>query len=194
MENNNKIIGEKIRKIRLSKGETMEEFGKRFNTSKGTVNNWEKGRNKPNRANMLKIAQLGGVTVDELTNNQISDYFLNNEPSEIFGGTWSLFWLSETSIDFDLLNTINIFITKELDSNLLNSYNLKVAFYLYIKQNKIKSNSIDKLSQPFQDFLLKRLKVLQECYQFNHGDDDYYANIIVLMNEISKYLEKKENN
>ena len=66
MENSNKIIGNKIREIRLSKGETMEEFGKRFNTSKGTVNNWEKGRNKPNRTNMLKIAQLGGLTIGEL--------------------------------------------------------------------------------------------------------------------------------
>lgn len=194
MENSNKIIGNKIREIRLSKGETMEEFGKRFNTSKGTVNNWEKGRNKPNRTNMLKIAQLGGMTVDELTNNQISDYFLNNEPFEIFSGTWGLFWLSEAPIDFDLLNTINVFITKELENDFLNSHTLKIAFYLYIKQHKIKYNSIDNLSQPFQDFLLKRLKVLQECYQFNRGNEDYYANIFILIDAISKYLKKKENN
>ncbi|HGA1369507.1 TPA: helix-turn-helix domain-containing protein, partial [Streptococcus suis] len=40
-------LGERIKVIRVSLGETMEQFGERFNTSKGTVNNWEKGRNAP---------------------------------------------------------------------------------------------------------------------------------------------------
>ncbi|HEM3198266.1 TPA: helix-turn-helix transcriptional regulator [Streptococcus suis 14A] len=51
-------LGERIRAIRVTMGETMEQFGKRFNTSKGTVNNWEKGRNAPNKANLKKIAEL----------------------------------------------------------------------------------------------------------------------------------------
>lgn len=42
-------LGDKIKRTRLDLGETMEQFGKRFGTSKGTVNNWEKGRNAPNR-------------------------------------------------------------------------------------------------------------------------------------------------
>lgn len=54
------VIGERIREIRINLGETMEQFGKRFNTSKGTVNNWEKGRNFPNRENLKKIADLSG--------------------------------------------------------------------------------------------------------------------------------------
>lgn len=44
----------------------MEEFGKAFNTSKGTVNNWEKGRNLPNKENLLKIAKLGNLSVEQL--------------------------------------------------------------------------------------------------------------------------------
>lgn len=51
-------LGEQIKVIRVTLGETMEQFGKRFNTSKGTVNNWEKGRNAPNKANLKKIAEL----------------------------------------------------------------------------------------------------------------------------------------
>ncbi len=51
-------LGERIKVIRVSLGETMEQFGARFNTSKGTVNNWEKGRNAPNKANLKKIADL----------------------------------------------------------------------------------------------------------------------------------------
>lgn len=61
METNKKQVGLRIKDIRLSLGESMEEFGKRFDTSKGTVNNWEKGRNLPNKANLLKIANLGKI-------------------------------------------------------------------------------------------------------------------------------------
>lgn len=66
MKRNNSYLGEKIKRIRKEKGLTMEEFGKRFNTSKGTVNNWEKGRNLPNKANLKSIADLANISVEEL--------------------------------------------------------------------------------------------------------------------------------
>lgn len=56
-------IGERIKALRLEQGETMEEFGQRFNTSKGTVNNWEKGRNLPNKRNLLTMAKLAQMSV-----------------------------------------------------------------------------------------------------------------------------------
>lgn len=59
-------VGERIKAIRLNRGETMEEFGAIFNTSKGTVNNWEKNRNMPNKRNLARIASLGGITPIEL--------------------------------------------------------------------------------------------------------------------------------
>lgn len=59
-------LGERIKKIRLDHGMTMERFGEELNTSKGTVNNWEKGRNKPNKENLKKIADLGDISVNEL--------------------------------------------------------------------------------------------------------------------------------
>lgn len=67
MEEINKIaLGQRIKQIRLEIGETMEEFGARLDTSKGTVNNWEKGRNLPNNKTLLKIAKLKNITVEEL--------------------------------------------------------------------------------------------------------------------------------
>ncbi|WP_240332467.1 helix-turn-helix domain-containing protein [Granulicatella sp. zg-ZJ] len=66
MNRSNIEVGLRIKQIRLSLGETMEQFGERFNTSKGTVNNWEKGRNFPNKKNLLEIAQLDKISVDEL--------------------------------------------------------------------------------------------------------------------------------
>lgn len=68
-------LANKIRSIRFSLGETMEEFGARFNTSKATINNWEKGRNKPNKNNLLIIANLGGLSVEELIMSNKQIYF-----------------------------------------------------------------------------------------------------------------------
>ncbi len=59
-------LEQRIKEIRINLGETMEEFGKRFKTSKGAVSNWEKGRNLPNKANLKSIADLAGISVDEL--------------------------------------------------------------------------------------------------------------------------------
>lgn len=63
-------VGQRINKIRLSLGETMEVFGKRFGTSKGTVNNWEKDRNMPNKENLKVIADIGNITVEELIGDE----------------------------------------------------------------------------------------------------------------------------
>lgn len=65
MDITNIVVGQRIKKLRLELGESMEQFGKRFNTSKGTVNNWEKGRNFPNKQNLLKLAQLAETSVED---------------------------------------------------------------------------------------------------------------------------------
>lgn len=74
MKINNKLVGERIQNIRLSLGESMDKFGERFNTSKGTVNNWEKGRNLPNKDNLLKISYIGKISVEELLYGDYDTY------------------------------------------------------------------------------------------------------------------------
>lgn len=79
-ENKKLLIGNRIRDIRLALGDTMEAFGERFNTSKGTVNNWEKGRNLPNKSNLKKIAELGNTSVKDLIDYSLLDYLaIDNE-------------------------------------------------------------------------------------------------------------------
>ncbi|AGL48251.1 helix-turn-helix domain-containing protein [Streptococcus suis] len=74
MEIDNKLVGERIQNIRLRLGESMDKFGERFNTSKGTVNNWEKGRNLPNKENLLKISSIGKTSVEELLYGDYDNY------------------------------------------------------------------------------------------------------------------------
>lgn len=61
------FLGNKIKQIRLDMGLTLEAFGKKFNTSKGNVLGWEKGKNSPNKERLKAIADYAGISVGELT-------------------------------------------------------------------------------------------------------------------------------
>lgn len=68
-------VGLRIKSIRQAKGFNMEEFGKLVNnTSKGAVNNWEKGVNLPNTERLSIIARLGEVSVNELLYGSLNDF------------------------------------------------------------------------------------------------------------------------
>lgn len=66
-------IGERIKKHRVNLGLTMEQLGKEIGTSKGTVNNWEKNRNLPDRDNAIKLANVFSITVDELLYGSVEE-------------------------------------------------------------------------------------------------------------------------
>lgn len=66
----NKIVGNRIKTIRRNLGLTMEQFGNELRTTKAVVNNWEKGRNLPNKANLLLIANIAKVKVETLLSEE----------------------------------------------------------------------------------------------------------------------------
>ena len=77
------LIGQRIKHIRVSRKETLEEFAKNIvkvssnsvKTGKSNVSRWEKGLNKPNDITLQAIAELGNTTVNQLLNsNPLSDY------------------------------------------------------------------------------------------------------------------------
>lgn len=61
-----KIIGQKIKNIRLEKGMTLEEFGKMFGASKSNVRSWEIGTNLPNPERLKIIAKIADISIEEL--------------------------------------------------------------------------------------------------------------------------------
>ena len=75
-------LGQRIKQIRLERGETTSEFAKHLTASKGTVSKWENGKYEPNRKRLKKIAELGDTTVKELlygsTDNQSTIIHLSN--------------------------------------------------------------------------------------------------------------------
>lgn len=59
-------VGVRIKEIRLEKGMTTKEFGALFGASDSNVTSWEKGRTLPNKERLKIIADLAGITVQEL--------------------------------------------------------------------------------------------------------------------------------
>lgn len=78
------VLGLKIKQIREQNGLTMEEFierldGKSGKNRSGTVNNWESGKNSPNKKRLKKIAELGNVSVDYLLHGKIYLHSYNKD-------------------------------------------------------------------------------------------------------------------
>lgn len=59
-------VGVRIKDIRMEKGMTTKEFGALFGASDSNVTSWEKGRTLPNKERLKNIADLAGMTVQQL--------------------------------------------------------------------------------------------------------------------------------
>ncbi|KTW08571.1 helix-turn-helix domain-containing protein [Staphylococcus warneri] len=66
-------LGQKIKEHRINLGETMAEFGQRFNAKSGVVSNWENNKQKPNNKRLKILANNMGITVTELLGSVNND-------------------------------------------------------------------------------------------------------------------------
>ncbi|WP_428889467.1 helix-turn-helix domain-containing protein [Enterococcus xiangfangensis] len=87
-------VGRRIKDIRVALGLSMEEFGKKLDTSKGAVNNWEKGKNLPNTSRLSAICNLGNTTLEKLLYGSLSEslIFLMTY-AENYPGIWDTPWV-----------------------------------------------------------------------------------------------------
>lgn len=63
----------KITYYRLKNGWSQSFVAERIGVSRIAVANWEQGRNKPSIENILAMAKLFGVTVEELVGDQVKN-------------------------------------------------------------------------------------------------------------------------
>ena len=71
-----KLIGNRIRELRLERGFTQSEFADLLCISFQAVSNWERGIASPDLDNLVRIAELFGTTVDEILRPKSEDLFL----------------------------------------------------------------------------------------------------------------------
>lgn len=55
-----------LRKLRLGKGLTQSQLGKKFHISRTAISNYETGKMEPSIRMLLNLADYFGVTVDQL--------------------------------------------------------------------------------------------------------------------------------
>lgn len=88
--NNLDTLGARIKAIRISKGLTMEEFANLLGATKGNVSIWEANKSQPNNNRLKQIAEMVGISADELLHNyshvevasnieSICEYFLKDD-------------------------------------------------------------------------------------------------------------------
>ncbi|HEM5046554.1 TPA: helix-turn-helix transcriptional regulator [Streptococcus suis] len=185
--NNNVQVGERIKQIRLSLGESMEKFGERFETSKGTVNNWEKGRNLPNKENLKKIADLQNKSVGELLYGDYTDRILG----ELKNVSW-FYDFEETDLhelaqkvndsiinkygyfsDFLLPNVdISGFISIALDNLLTNKKMFEISPESYYKINSIPTYYIENEDSVNNSFTLSSFTNLEIVFNDFETEED----------------------
>lgn len=66
-------IGEFITKLRKEKGLTQDELGEQLGISGKSVSKWERGVHLPDLNNLIPLAEILGVSVNDLLNGGVSD-------------------------------------------------------------------------------------------------------------------------
>lgn len=70
------LLGKKIRELRVEKELTQTDFAQRLNVSSQAVSNWERGISPPDLDNLIRIAALFGVLIDDLLRSQKEELYL----------------------------------------------------------------------------------------------------------------------
>ncbi|MCY3031372.1 helix-turn-helix domain-containing protein [Aerococcus sp. Group 1] len=113
METNKESVGKRIKKIRMDHGWSLELFGEKIETppvKPGIISRWENGKSLPNNRRIKAIADLGGISVDELlygTKEEILKNLIDSTYKEFTNENY-LFNLQNRPQDFKkLLTKIN---------------------------------------------------------------------------------------
>jgi len=183
MNVNNYAVAERIKEIRLSNGWTLEEMGKKLDTSKVSVYNWESGRNLPNKERLKAIAELGDMSVNELLYGSPRDYFFSvfpNDDIEDLDVAYELYLIQYKDEPYQSKETILNFyentalpISKEIDKKVNESFIFGYSYSAYILigllRENIKENDIDEKNKRLLDLAISELDFSFEAFSKAHG-------------------------
>lgn len=179
-----KILGQRIKAIRLDKGMTLEEFGKLFGTSKSIVSRWESGISSPNPERLKAIAKVGDMTVSQLLQGELGGSHYNWETIEemlvnIFNGQ---------KIDkLALTNTQNI-----IDKAFFLNFGLEEIINIYLFQSNTETPL--KSLEDLQDYFEQTAEGLSNYLENSTADARMDLEIQIAFannyaNKIKKYLK-----
>ena len=79
----NKTMGETISLLRKEKGMTQSELAEKMNVTDKAVSKWERNLSCPDINSIPKLAEILGISVEELLKSQNKDSSENNKIQEI---------------------------------------------------------------------------------------------------------------
>lgn len=202
MQINNKLVGNRIKKIRSEKGMSQEEFGLLIkNAHKSLVSKWEKGQSLPNNDRLKRIAEIGETTVDFILYGSLDDYARNllkelekelHEDDSINKGTISL-------IVNDVENRLfpkylrHSFKDQESLDKAFNEYK-KDAIELWLNQENLDIEILARLDRQSSDDINDNLKYFYSDFYKNEDNSiDSEEKISERSNEFIKRLQKFDN-
>lgn len=177
---NKKEIANRIKSIRLTLGLTMEEFGKKLDTSKGAVNNWEKEKSLPNNERLKRIAELGNISVNELLYGSLDSYIVSTlEGSNEIKDDYNTIWLARNSL---------IITNRWKDSDFPNEEEVIKAYKAFKdEQLDIKEENILHFGKEIYEMASKRSDILSDLEHFeNLSLDEKHKKL----DEVSKHLKE----
>ncbi|MBQ6628563.1 MAG: helix-turn-helix transcriptional regulator [Methanosphaera sp.] len=62
-----------LKQLRLKKGLTQEELAKRLDKNYTTIGKWEKGIRSPILDDLIKLADIFGITIDKLVRSDFNE-------------------------------------------------------------------------------------------------------------------------
>lgn len=197
----NKTVANNIKNIRLQHNMSMETFGNIFDAHKSLVSKWEKGITKPNTDRLVKIADMGNITFQELlgetANKKIGKYFFQLIYEEYQDFNINV----EYTVDY--IRIINLKISElGIPTSKINYSIVKNVFTLLIFDNSLSLynenyHSLKPAStyvKSLIDFLIKiNLKINQAENKTNQIDDLYKLQdeISIFKTRFSKEFEKE---
>ena len=148
----------------------MEEFAKKIDNKakKGTISNWENGKNLPNKKRLSKIAELGNTTVEELLYNENQEKLVLGY--EIY--TELLFEFFEDTFKGKALRYFDNEKNKKFILEILSTFSIK-----YIRKNKHSRESL-KISIT-QKFVKEYIKLVKNNETFIENTLDDISNAAV---------------
>ena len=75
-------LGEKISCLRKKAGYSQEKLAELMNVSRQAVTKWESGKANPDTENLIRLAEIFGVSLDELCKN-VNPKKINYAPGHI---------------------------------------------------------------------------------------------------------------
>ena len=177
---NNKEVGNRIRSIRKENGMTTDKLGKIFDpqASKGTVSKWENGHYLPNNERLVRIAELGKISVDELLYGSPKNYFSSIIPTNDISDLEALFELYMISFEDE---------PYQPKENILHFYN-NVGLPFLDNINKVSSRKV-LFAFLYSSYIFLDYSIKKKQETFNSDDED--LNFIIQMDRLSQ-LELQE--